>query len=165
MHLPKTYEGTMRLGEQTPSLDAETEVEERADVSHLSLDDIDAVRDRFTGQIEQIPPMYSAVKVDGEPLYKKARRGETVERAPRQVRIDRFDLRDWTPPDLTFAVECSKGTYIRSLARDVGEALGVGAHLTALRRTAIGEYRAADAWSLSTLTNALSEATTDTDDA
>jgi tRNA pseudouridine55 synthase len=165
MHLPKTYEGTMRLGEQTPSLDAETEVEERADISHLSLDDIDAVRNRFTGQIEQIPPMYSAVKVDGEPLYKKARRGETVERAPRQVRIDRFDLRDWTPPDLTFAVECSKGTYIRSLARDVGEALGVGAHLTALRRTAIGEYRAADAWSLSTLTNALSEATTDTDDA
>jgi len=79
MHLPKTYEGTMRLGEQTPSHDAETAVEARSDISHLSLDDIAAVRDQFTGQIAQVPPMYSAVKVDGEPLYKKARRGETVE--------------------------------------------------------------------------------------
>ena len=165
MHLPKSYEGTMRLGEQTPSLDTETEVEHTADISHLSYDDIAAVRDEFTGQINQVPPMYSAVKVDGEPLYKKARRGETVERAPRQVRIDSFEVRDWTPPDLTFAVHCSKGTYIRSLARDVGQALDVGAHLTALRRTAVGEYRAADAWSLSALNDALSEATTDTDEA
>lgn len=165
MHLPKTYEGTMRLGEQTPSLDSETEVEQRADISHLSFEDIAAVRDQFTGQIDQVPPMYSAVKMDGEPLYKKARRGETVERAPRQVRIETFELRDWTPPDLTFTVHCSKGTYVRSLARDVGAALEVGAHLTALRRTAIGEYRAADAWSLSALKDALSEATTDNDEA
>ena len=165
MHLPKVYEGTMRLGEQTPSLDVETEVEHRSDISHLSLDDIAAVRDEFTGQINQVPPMYSAVKVDGEPLYKKARRGETVERAPRQVRIDTFELRDWSPPDLTFAVHCSKGTYIRSLARDVGAALEVGAHLTALRRTAVGEYRVTDAWSLSALKDALSEATTDIDEA
>ena len=165
MHLPKAYEGTMRLGEHTPSLDAETEVEERADISHLSFDDLVAARDHFTGQIDQVPPMYSAVKVEGEPLYKKARRGETVDRAPRQVRIDTFELRDWQPPDLTFAVHCSKGTYIRSLARDMGAALDVGAHLTALRRTAIGEYQAADAWSLPALTDALSEATTDTDEA
>ncbi|PSQ95924.1 MAG: tRNA pseudouridine(55) synthase TruB [Bacteroidetes bacterium SW_9_63_38] len=164
MHLPKTYEGTMRLGERTPSLDTETEVEEHVDVSHLSFEDIAAVRDSFTGQINQTPPMYSAVEVDGEPLYKKARRGETVERAPRQVRIDRFELRDWTPPDLTFAIDCSKGTYIRSLARDVGAALDVGAHLAALRRTAIGEHRAADAWPLPALKDALSEATTDPDE-
>jgi tRNA pseudouridine55 synthase len=81
------------------------------------------------------------------------------------VRIDTFELRDWSPPDLTFAVHCSKGTYIRSLARDVGAALEVGAHLTALRRTAVGEYRVTDAWSLSALKDALSEATTDIDEA
>ncbi|HKL87451.1 MAG TPA: hypothetical protein VJ884_00505, partial [Salinibacter sp.] len=78
MHLPKTYEGTIRLGEKTPSFDTETEVEERNDISHLTMSDLEAVRSRFTGTIQQIPPMYSAVKVDGERLYEKARRGETV---------------------------------------------------------------------------------------
>jgi len=162
MHLPKAYEGTMRLGERTPSLDAETEVVERTDVSGVSLDDLASIRDQFTGVIQQVPPMYSAVKVDGERLYKKARRGETVERPPRQVRIDRFEVVEWTPPDLRFRVECSKGTYVRSLARDVGEALGVdGGHLRALRRTAIGPYRAASAWSLDALEEALSQMKTD----
>jgi len=161
MHLPKVYEGTMRLGEKTPSLDAETEVVERTDPSHVTLDDLEAVRDAFTGTIQQVPPMYSAVKVDGERLYEKARRGETVERPPRQVSIDRFEFVEWAPPELRFRVECSKGTYIRSLARDVGDELEVGAHLRALRRTAIGAYRVDAAWSLDALEEALSQTKTD----
>jgi len=160
MALPKRYEGTMRLGERTPSHDTETEVETRMDPSHLTRSDIAEARDVFTGTINQVPPMYSAVKMEGEPLYKKARRGETVDRPPRQVRVEAFEIRDWTPPDLTFSIACSKGTYIRSLARDLGEALEVGAHLTALRRTAIGPYDVAQAWSLPPLLTALSKATT-----
>jgi tRNA pseudouridine55 synthase len=161
MHLPKVYEGTMRLGEKTPSLDAETEVMERADPSHVTLDDLKAVRNQYTGSIQQVPPMYSAVKVDGERLYKKARRGESVDRPPRQIRIDRLDLVDWEPPELKFRVECSKGTYVRSLARDVGEELKVGAHLRALRRLAIGPYRVDAAWPLDALREALSQTKTD----
>lgn len=165
MAFPKGYEGTMRLGERTPSHDAETEVVESTDPSHLSLEEIATARDEFVGEIQQVPPMYSAVKVDGEPLYKKARRGETVDRPPRQVRVDSFALLDWTPPDLSFAVDCSKGTYVRSLARDLGDAVEVGAHLTALRRTEVGPYSVADAWPLSDLKTALSNSTTDSDEA
>jgi tRNA pseudouridine55 synthase len=157
MHLPKTYEGTFRFGERTPSHDAETEVTERADVSGLTRADIEAVRDQFTGEIEQVPPMYSAVKVDGERLYKKARRGETVDRPPRQVQIDAFELLDWDRPDLRVRVSCSKGTYIRSLARDLGDTLEVGAHLTALRRTHIGPHAVSSAWPLRALEQALSQ--------
>lgn len=165
MAFPKAYRGTMRLGERTPSHDAETEVIEEADSSDLTREEIAAARDEFTGEILQVPPMYSAVKVDGEPLYKKARRGETVDRPPRQVRVDAFDVLDWSPPDLSFAVACSKGTYVRSLARDLGDALDVGAHLTALRRTEIGPYAVEDAWTLSDLNTAFSHRTTDTDEA
>jgi tRNA pseudouridine55 synthase len=160
MHLPKTYEGTMRLGERTPSHDAETEVTDRTDVSDLTAADLRAVREDFTGPLEQIPPMYSAVKVDGERLYKKARRGETVDRPPRQVTVDTFEYLDWSPPDLTFRVVCSKGFYVRSLARDVGEALGVGAHLTALRRTDVGPYSVSEAWSVPALETTLSQTQT-----
>lgn len=155
MHLPKTYEGTMRLGQRTPSHDAETEVEEETDVSHLARNDIEAARQQFLGWIEQVPPMYSAVRVDGERLYEKARRGETVDRPPRQVRIDEFDLQGWSPPSLAFSVVCSKGTYIRGLARDLGDELGVGAHLTALRRKEVGPYSVSDAWPLELLEQAL----------
>lgn len=161
MHLSKTYKGTIRLGERTPSLDMETEVVERNDATHLTREDLEAVRPRFTGSIQQVPPMYSAVKVDGERLYKKARRGETVDRPPREVRIDRFEFADWSPPDLRFRIECSKGTYVRSLARDLGEALDVGGHLRTLRRTAIGPYQVEAAWSLDALKEALSHTTTD----
>jgi tRNA pseudouridine55 synthase len=161
MHLPKRYEGTMRLGERTASHDAETPVEERTDASGVTRDAIAAAREQFTGLINQVPPMYSAVKVDGERLYEKARRGEEVERPPRQVRVHEFDLLDWTPPDLRFSVACSKGTYVRSLARDLGDELGVGAHLTALRRVEIGAYAVSDAWSLDALEQALSHRRTD----
>lgn len=157
MDLSKRYEGTMRLGERTPSHDAETEVVEKNEVGSLSLQEIETAGDLFTGSLEQVPPMYSAVKIDGERLYKKARRGETVDRPPRQVHVDVFKLIDWSPPDLTFSVSCSKGTYIRSLARDLGVELGVGAHLTALRRTEIGSYSVDNAWSLHSLEQALSQ--------
>lgn len=156
MHLPKTYETTLRLGETTPSHDTETEVVERTDPSGVSRADVEAARQAFLGTIEQVPPMYSAVKVDGERLYKKARRGETVDRPPRQVRVDRFELTEWNPPEVAFRVECSKGTYIRALARDLGEELGVGAHLTALRRTAVGAFSVADSWTLPALEKTLS---------
>lgn len=155
MHLPKTYEATLRLGERTPSHDTETEVVERVDPSEVSRSDLIEARSSFLGVIEQEPPMYSAVKVDGERLYEKARRGETVDRPPRQVRIDRFDIVEWSPPDLSIRIECSKGTYIRALARDLGEVLGVGAHLTLLRRTDIGPFFVEESWSLELLNGAL----------
>lgn len=156
MHQPKTYEATMRLGQKTPSHDAETDVVERHDLSGLARTDVEEARQSFLGSIQQVPPMYSAVKVDGERLYEKARRGETVERPPRQVRVDRFEITHWSPPDLSVRIECSKGTYVRALARDLGEDLGVGAHLVALRRTAIGPHAVEESWALEALEEALS---------
>jgi tRNA pseudouridine55 synthase len=148
MDLPKTYSGTIRLGEETPSFDAETEVIRSCDVSHLAQEDLETVRGRFIGDITQRTPVYSAVKLGGERLYRKARRGERVTPPERHVTIRRFDLGPWTPPDLTFAVDCSKGTYIRSLANEFGEALGVGGHLVSLRREAIGSIGVGSAWPL-----------------
>lgn len=155
MGLPKTYEGTLRLGEVTASYDAETEVIEQKPWAHITDDQLEAVRPRFTGAIMQQPPMYSAVKIGGERLYKKARRGEDVARPPRPVDIHRFEWTGRDGADVSFVVECSKGTYIRSLAHDVGQALGVGAHLVRLRRTAIGPYSVAQAWTPEALEAAL----------
>ncbi len=151
MALPKTYTGTLRLGEATPSQDAESEVVERRDPSGVTDAALDAARADLEGEILQRPPMYSAVKVGGERLYKKARRGETVEREPRPVTVYRFVLGERRGPDVDFEVACSKGTYVRTLAHDLGAALGVGAHLTALRREAIGPFRAEEAWALEAL--------------
>ncbi|RMF63917.1 MAG: tRNA pseudouridine(55) synthase TruB [Bacteroidetes bacterium] len=155
MGLPKTYEGVLRLGEVTPSYDAETEVTGRRPWQHLREADLEAVRQRFVGEVVQLPPMYSAVKVGGERLYRKARRGEDVERPARTVQIHAFELTGWEGPDVSFRVVCSKGTYIRTLAHDVGQALGCGAHLVALRRTAIGPYTVEAAWTLPALEEAL----------
>jgi tRNA pseudouridine55 synthase len=157
MDLPKTYEGTLRLGEITPSYDAETEVTERHSWEHITEAKLDQVIEQFTGTITQRPPMYSAVKVDGERLYKKARRGETVERPPRVVTIDAFTWTERDGAEVSFRVECSKGTYIRSLAHDIGQQLGCGAHLVALRRTAIGPYQVDHAWTPAALEEALAE--------
>lgn len=157
MYLPKTYEATLRLGETTPSHDAETEVVERKDPSGITRSALEEIRESFLGTIQQVPPMYSAVKVDGERLYEKARRGETVDRPPRQVRIDHFEIINWAPPDLRVRVTCSKGTYIRAIARDFGEALDVGAHLVSLRRTATGPYSVGEhSWTMEALENAVS---------
>ena len=155
MSLRKEYTGTVRLGEKTPSHDTETEVTERTDSSEVTTTDIESVCRTFVGTINQVPPMYSAVKIDGERLYKKARRGEHVDRPPRQVTIYDLEVLEHDGPDLTLRVECSKGTYIRSLARDIGAELGVGAHVTALRRTRIGPFHVEDAWPLDRLQSEL----------
>lgn len=155
LDLPKTYTGTLRLGAITPSYDTETDVIERHDWTDITADDLDQARSAFLGTIVQHPPMYSAVKVKGERLYEKARRGETAPRPPRQVTIESFDITGREGPDVSFRVVCSKGTYIRSLAHELGQELGVGAHLVALRRTAIGPYAVDTAWALDALTDRL----------
>jgi tRNA pseudouridine55 synthase len=133
----KTYEATMRLGERTTTGDAEGEVLETRPVA-AGLPDVEAVLARFRGPISQVPPMHSALKRDGKPLYEYARAGQVVERAARDVTIHGLELLGAALPDVTFRVICSKGTYVRTLAEDIGEALGCGAHLVALRRTGVG---------------------------
>lgn len=157
MGLTKTYDGMLRLGEVTPSYDAESEVVERRDWRHLTDQNLEAARMQLLGDIDQIPPMFSAVKVGGERLYKKARRGEEIERKPRRITIYDFDLLNASMPEVPFRVRCSKGTYVRSLVHDFGAILGVGAHLTMLRRTAIGEYDVVRAWDMSELELALAD--------
>lgn len=133
----KTYETTVHLGVTTTTGDTEGETLETKPVS-VSLDQIEQVLARFRGPLQQIPPMYSALKRDGKPLYEYARAGITLEREARDVTIHHLELLDYTAPDLKLRVTCSKGTYIRVLGEDIGHALGCGAHLTALRRTGVG---------------------------
>lgn len=154
--LDKTYTGTIRFGATTPSFDAETDIDAHYPTDHLSLEGLRSAATRFTGAIEQIPPMYSAIKVDGQPLYKKARRGEVIEVQARPVHVHQFDLRDFTGSTVDFTIRCSKGTYIRSLANDLGAAAGSGAYLTALRRTEVGPYHIDDAWELEELLETVS---------
>ncbi len=136
----KEYEGVMVLGEKTKSFDTETEVYEKISVEHLTESDIKDNAKHFRGEIEQIPPMYSAIKHKGKPLYKMARRGEEMERAPRTVNIKEFEIEEVTLPEVKFRVLCSKGTYIRTLVSDFGDKLSAGAHLKELRRLKIGKY-------------------------
>ena len=138
----KEYIATLKLGERTTTADAEGEVVERKDFSLGKLDEAIA---RFTGDILQTPPMHSALKRDGVPLYKLARRGETVNRPARKVRISQLEALGCDGPLLRLRVRCSKGTYIRTLAEDIGVALGTVAHLAGLRRTASGSFRVEDA--------------------
>lgn len=133
----KTYEATMRLGIRTSTGDAEGEVLETRPVE-VGMAEIEAALGRFRGPISQVPPMYSALKRDGKPLYEYARAGQVVERAARDVTIHALELLGAELPDVTFRVTCSKGTYVRTLAEDIGAALGCGAHLVALRRTGVG---------------------------
>ena len=135
----KEYTGVMVLGEKTKSYDTETEVFEKCDISHITDEQISLAVKELTGEISQVPPMFSAVKYKGKPLYKLARKGEVLERAPKKVNIQVFETGHLTGNELSFRVHCSKGTYIRSLVSDLGDKLGVGAHLKELRRTKIGE--------------------------
>jgi len=151
MGLPKTYTGTIRLGETTATYDAESPVEGHSDASGVTDAALEAARRRFLGEILQRPPAYSAIKRGGERLYAKARRGEDVEVAPRPVTVYELELTARRGADVDFRVVCSKGFYVRSLAHDFGEALGVGGHLTALRRTAIGPFRVEEAFPLAAL--------------
>lgn len=145
MGLPKEYTGTMVLGEQTPSMDSETEVSLKHDISFVTIEAVEKAAQSLTGEIDQIPPMYSAVSKNGQRLYSLARKGETIEREPRRVVVEEFEIIDFSPPIVKFRVLCSKGTYIRVLAHDLGQKLGCGAWLSSLRRTAIGEFRVDDA--------------------
>jgi tRNA pseudouridine55 synthase len=142
--LPKTYEGSMRLGIETTTLDADGDVVREAGVDVTETHVGDAMR-ALVGESLQRPPAYSAVKVGGRKLYEAAREGERLEAEPRPIRVDAFDLSSYEAPDVTFRVTCSGGTYVRVLASDVGAALACGAHLIALRRTAIGPYSVDDA--------------------
>ncbi|HWA06752.1 MAG TPA: tRNA pseudouridine(55) synthase TruB, partial [Ignavibacteria bacterium] len=135
----KEYEGILVLGERTKSYDTETEVFEKSDISHITDEKIASAVKELTGEISQVPPMYSAVKHKGKPLYKMARKGQTMEIAPKQVNVKVFEVGRLSGNELTFRVHCSKGTYIRSLVSDLGDKLGVGAHLKELRRTKIGD--------------------------
>mmetsp|Transcript_32694 Transcript_32694/g.70649 ORF Transcript_32694/g.70649 Transcript_32694/m.70649 type:complete len:349 (-) Transcript_32694:1118-2164(-) len=152
--LGKAYEGTLRLGEATSSYDHCTPVERTAEWVHLSDGDITESASRFVGEIMQLPPMFSAIKRKGKKLYELARKGITVEREPRPVRVDEF--RVWReeggdPQTVNFYIRCGKGTYVRSLVHDLGEGMGTCAHMTSLRRTEIGEYSVASAWKLERL--------------
>lgn len=136
----KEYEGVMILGEKTKSFDSETEVYESKPVEHLTGETIKKAVAGFLGESEQVPPMYSAVKHKGKPLYKLARKGQELERVPRMVNIKEFEVTSVKLPEVSFRVLCSKGTYIRTLISDLGETLGTGAYLKELRRTKIGEF-------------------------
>lgn len=142
--LDKTYEGTGRLGEETDTLDSDGQTTRRSDVN-VTLERVEEVLASFTGDQEQVPPAFSAVKVGGRKLYESARRGERVEVSPRKVFVKAFDLLSFAAPDFEFRVECSSGTYVRSLVADAGTALGCGAHLTRLVRTHIGPFALAEA--------------------
>ncbi|WP_297762494.1 tRNA pseudouridine(55) synthase TruB [uncultured Muriicola sp.] len=136
----KEYTGTMTLGATTPSYDLETEVQEFANTDGLNKQEILQTTAQFTGIIQQKPPLFSALKKDGKRLYEYAREGKEVEIPSRSVEILVFEITGVKMPNVHFRVVCSKGTYMRSLAHDFGKALGVGAHLSALRRTKIGDY-------------------------
>lgn len=135
----KEYVATLRLGATTPSFDLETEIDATYPVDHITRSLAEEALGRFRGEISQIPPAFSAVKVDGHRAYHMARKGKDVELKPKMLVIDELELLDFSPESITIRVVCSKGTYIRALARDIGMALGSGAHLTALRRTRVGD--------------------------
>ena len=153
----KEYTGTMILGATTPSYDMETEADERFDISHITEDQIKDACHQFVGDIQQYPPAHSAIKIDGERLYEKARRGEEVQLRLRNVTISEFEITRIALPEIDFRVVCSKGTYIRSLVNDFGKALNSGAYLSALRRTRSGNYKIADAWEVMELVNIIRE--------
>jgi tRNA pseudouridine55 synthase len=145
MGLEKEYTGTFVLGSTTPSYDLETAITKVSDVDHLSESTIKEATQKFTGIIDQVPPAHSAIRIGGKRAYELARKGEEAVLKPRQVEIKEFEITRINLPTIAFKVVCSKGTYIRSLARDLGEALGVGAYMSSLQRTRIGPYKLQDA--------------------
>jgi tRNA pseudouridine55 synthase len=141
----KEYTGTFFIGATTPSFDLETEVNETFATAHITDDLIRETTKQFLGEIDQKPPIFSAIKKDGKRLYEHARAGQEVEIASRKTTVYEFEITRIALPEVDFRISCSKGTYIRSIANDFGKALDSGAHLTALRRTKIGDYDVADA--------------------
>lgn len=149
--LEKEYTGTFTLGATTPSYDMETEIDEYFPTNHLSPQRVKAAVPQFIGQQEQMPPIFSAIKVDGQPAYKKARAGKDIKLQARKIIIHEFELPRIELPEVDFRLRCSKGTYVRSLAYDFGKALDSGAYLSKLVRTQIGDYRLEEAWNLEDL--------------
>lgn len=141
----KEYTGTMVLGSTTPSYDLETEIDNTFPTDHITPQLIEETTKQFIGDIQQYPPVFSAIKKDGKRLYEFARAGEEVEIKARHISIEQFEITNVDGLNLDFRIVCSKGTYIRSLAHDFGKALGSGAHLSALRRTKIGDFNVAHA--------------------
>lgn len=135
----KEYVATLKLGATTPSFDLEKEIDATYPTEHITRPMVEEVLQQFKGTIQQIPPVFSACKVDGKRAYMSARHGQEVELKPKTLTIDEIELVDYKMPEITIRVVCSKGTYIRALARDIGQALQSGAHLTALRRTRVGD--------------------------
>lgn len=151
----KEYTGTMVLGATTPSYDMETGPDQTFDINNLTDEQIRNACAQFTGDIQQYPPAHSAIKIDGERLYEKARRGEEVELRLRNVTISEFEITRIELPEVDFRVICSKGTYIRSLVNDFGKALNNGAYLSKLTRTRSGNFKLADAWEVMDLVSVI----------
>lgn len=155
--MPKQYTGSLKLGATTPSYDSETEEDNQFSIEGITNDMLHSATHAFIGQIEQVPPMYSALKKDGIALYKMAREGKTIERKARTVTIDTFNLTSIDLPQVHFLVDCTKGTYIRSLAHDFGQSLSNGAYLSSLIRTKIGEFSLEDANTMDTALKKISD--------
>jgi tRNA pseudouridine55 synthase len=147
----KTYRATVTLGASTTSYDAEGEVVTRGDAGAVTREAVTAALAAFRGNILQTPPMHSALKHQGQPLYRLARQGITIHREPRPASVQRLELTDWQPPNLTLEIDCGKGFYVRSLAHDLGQALGCGAYLSGLVRLRVGNLHLADACSLESM--------------
>lgn len=141
----KEYIASLRFGAVTPSFDLETSPEGEYPYAHINRTLLENVLTQFTGNIQQIPPAYSAIQIDGERAYKKARNGTAVPMLPREVYVEKLEIIDFKLPDLTLRIDCGKGTYVRSLANDIGAACSCGAYLSGLRRTGIGEFRVENA--------------------
>ena len=155
----KEYVAEITLGATTPSFDLETPIDATYPTEHITREQVEQVlRQQFVGSIKQVPPSYSACKVDGHRAYKMARKGKEVELKAKELVIDEIELLNYSMPRIEIRVVCSKGTYIRALARDIGQALGSGAHLTALRRTRVGGVRVDDCLQVPDMLNLLEEA-------
>ena len=153
----KEYTGELTMGATTPSYDLETEIDHRYDISNITEKDISSKTKLFIGEVSQKPPIFSAIKVKGERLYEKARRGEKINIKKRKITVYNFKLTKILLPKIHFIIECSKGTYIRSIAHDFGKSLNSGAHLSKLVRTKIGEFDLKDAKSIIEFENELNQ--------
>ncbi|HLO43561.1 MAG TPA: tRNA pseudouridine(55) synthase TruB [Leadbetterella sp.] len=157
----KEYTGKFMLGKTTPSADLETEVDATFATDHITEEMLQATKLIFTGKISQIPPLFSAIKVKGKRAYEAAREGKTLELKAREIEIKEFDIDTTAFPEIAFRVVCSKGTYIRSLARDFGEAVNSGAYLSELRRTKIGDFSVANAETVETMVQKIKDSNED----
>ncbi|MFY0687073.1 MAG: tRNA pseudouridine(55) synthase TruB [Cyclobacteriaceae bacterium] len=159
--LDKSYSGIIEIGKSTPSYDLETSFENETDITGVTQDFVEQIRKKFQGWMDQFPPAHSAIKIKGRRAYSMARNNETVEIESRKICIHQLSFDKVDLPEIHFNVSVSKGTYIRSLAHDIGKELGVGAYLKSLRRETVGTYNVKDAWQLDDLLNAIKEGNED----